>query len=521
MTLPLTRADTAMGVHRHPASTAIQRITRDKLAETVSVKDFGAKGDGVTDDAAACQAAYTWAKDHGAAVFWPAGRYRLTQQITIDQSGNVGEDEKRVDTIGAGAGCTVLLPEHSNYCLFLNGPEATTGALHAYQRIEGVRIQGGANCIAIGGKNLPYFAVENCVILNCKEGMYFEDILSSTFTNVIVRGCQKGFTGRIGYTPSDPSDYESGPNNLNFLGCTFSSCSQYGVYLRGGTTLNLFGGSIENNGIGGSGERWGVRLDNPGVNGATGMLAAGVYFENNAGNADIWIIQADAASDPIGLGCSFAVEGCTFNRTSGTNYVTNNIRFDTNATPGALSVIGCGFAAFNDYSPSVDRPCIQLPTAGRGWKAVQKGNFFSAGADAPLWTETPSFTSLLSSDQGISNATTSTVNFMRSEDYGGCFDDSDHSFVAPYNVRMQFNIQLQYTGTMSSGNYATVELRVNGNLAREYTVTVNGAQGLPLSTTLNLLKNDRVQVKTYVNTGGASRTLSSLPAVTYFDGRPA
>ncbi|MBI5916788.1 MAG: hypothetical protein HY842_15540 [Bacteroidetes bacterium] len=52
---------------------AVPRTAHDKLGEVVSVKDFGAKGDGQTDDAAAIQAAVNSFCGRGGAVFFPAG----------------------------------------------------------------------------------------------------------------------------------------------------------------------------------------------------------------------------------------------------------------------------------------------------------------------------------------------------------------------------------------------------------------------------------------------------------------
>ena len=55
-----------------------------KLAEWISVKDFGAVGDGVTDDTAAIQAALA-ARDH---VLFPAGNYKISSTLSL-KSGNV------------------------------------------------------------------------------------------------------------------------------------------------------------------------------------------------------------------------------------------------------------------------------------------------------------------------------------------------------------------------------------------------------------------------------------------------
>jgi hypothetical protein len=55
------------------------RTYLSKLKEVVSVKDFGAVGDGVADDAAAIQAAV----NTGKAVFLPKGNYKLLSPITL------------------------------------------------------------------------------------------------------------------------------------------------------------------------------------------------------------------------------------------------------------------------------------------------------------------------------------------------------------------------------------------------------------------------------------------------------
>ena len=58
------------------------RTLADRFADVVNVKDFGAKGDGTTDDTIAINAAYDDAYGKSARVFFPAGTYKTTDNIT-------------------------------------------------------------------------------------------------------------------------------------------------------------------------------------------------------------------------------------------------------------------------------------------------------------------------------------------------------------------------------------------------------------------------------------------------------
>ena len=64
----------------------VQQTVQARLEQYVSVKDFGAAGDGVTDDAAAIQAAIQHIEaNKGGTVYFPNGSYIVSQQLVISE----------------------------------------------------------------------------------------------------------------------------------------------------------------------------------------------------------------------------------------------------------------------------------------------------------------------------------------------------------------------------------------------------------------------------------------------------
>jgi hypothetical protein len=120
-------AGEAESVHYTPSG-GIQRTVADKLADSVSVKDFGAKGDGIADDGAAIQSAITVAGSRG--VYFPAGLYLCSQSIMSTYSDFI--------VFGDGAGVTEI--RFNSATVAEQGFSATLGDSADYFVIRGLTI---------------------------------------------------------------------------------------------------------------------------------------------------------------------------------------------------------------------------------------------------------------------------------------------------------------------------------------------------------------------------------------------
>lgn len=75
----------ATGVGTGTGTAELSQTVENKLTQTVSVKDFGAVGDGVTDDTAVILAGVAHLKKTGGGtLFFPQGTYKVTDEILID-----------------------------------------------------------------------------------------------------------------------------------------------------------------------------------------------------------------------------------------------------------------------------------------------------------------------------------------------------------------------------------------------------------------------------------------------------
>ncbi len=179
------------GVMVTPAGASTARALGEHLAATVNVRDFGAIGDGVTDDSAAFQAAITAAQARSAVVTVPASAtpYLIGASLVLDGVALLGDGPGSMLKLGLASGFALQLTGDAPRLagLRLLGPGAnvwpqsaadvdlSTVALDAVQiaagardvMLQGVEIAACHTGLAIEG---PVRAVIDCSFVFCRNG---------------------------------------------------------------------------------------------------------------------------------------------------------------------------------------------------------------------------------------------------------------------------------------------------------------------------------------------------------------
>lgn len=169
---------------------AINRTAQDKLRESVSVKDFGAVGDGVADDTAAIQAAVSTLGASGTAVYFPHGVYIVGSTITLPTGSNLYADvQSAVIKQKSGANLDALLQS------------GVAGSSQTTVRMFGLRIDGNrANQTSGAGHVIRFYRplytwIDQCEVINARGDNINLAPESGDFENYI-RNCRTYNAGR-------------------------------------------------------------------------------------------------------------------------------------------------------------------------------------------------------------------------------------------------------------------------------------------------------------------------------------
>lgn len=361
-----------------PGAGAVARSFTQRAADTLSVKDYGAVGDGVADDTAACQAAINQAVAVGGEVYFPSGKYKITGgglQITLGIS---TYDTQRVNLRGAGKGNTQILYTGTGNAVRYDGNVTGAGIVGAFT-ISDLQIIGAGPSSASGLTIVvaALVSVRDIMVLQFATGITLVDALSSDFHGVMSEFNTTGLTAAMStFTP---------PNALCFTSCVFGNNTNYGAIITGAAGLTFLGGSVESNGTPSAGG--GIELITSGPFGPVGASFFGTYFENNANVADVNIQHGAAAAE----GCAYSFVSCLFNRGSGdpAQIVTNNILLNSSAGNGAamLNIQGCGFRGFGSYTPSTSRRYVQVNAGGAtNVQVTAFGNVYLSATERPAFS---------------------------------------------------------------------------------------------------------------------------------------
>lgn len=160
---------------------ATARTTQAKLRDVVSVKDFGAVGDGVTDDTAAIQTALNNVRDTGNALSFPSGAYKVTSTLTLLRNTTNGPEQYVIEGNGAtldfsGSGLT------AGNLFSLGATSQANGHDTGLIDIANLRIIGPETGSPFAG-NTPATSV---------VGLSLGYALNITLRNVYVQGCYIG-----------------------------------------------------------------------------------------------------------------------------------------------------------------------------------------------------------------------------------------------------------------------------------------------------------------------------------------
>jgi hypothetical protein len=324
----------------------------------INVRDpeFGATGDGVTDDTAALLAAVAAAKAAGKILRVPAGIYRIDETLDLVNSFTSGKSNLRFGLVGDGPGVTHFLwdggsgpairlktdqsPGFSNQSLaVLSGFSIypTSGSLRA---ADGLVIE-----------KCDFFEIRDVHVLEMDTGVKLDSSWGGNLHNVIAQYNNIGFE-------TDDSLGQSSANSVNLYGCRVLNSVVGGALLTNPGSLVWVGGSVEGNGTTPEdGDEYGIRIveDDTRIGGSpVSAHFIGLYVEYNAGIADIHI-RSDQSAENI----TVLMEGISFNR--GTKYSTHNIYIDQNTSKTVTAVVsGCSHAYDSaTYTPDVSRPYIQ------------------------------------------------------------------------------------------------------------------------------------------------------------------
>lgn len=212
---------------------AVTRTVESRLRETVSVKDYGAVGDGVANDTSAFTSALNYlasriTSSHGGGVLYvPQGTYKLSQALALPAAVDITGDgmvSSRLVFTGAGThGITMIRPINSS--------------TQTFNRIERLRISGpgaGSTGFGVYDQGGTEWVLRGCFIDGWKYGVVMDQSEIITVANCDIAACVTAGIWLVNGPDLNPAAGGGYTNRITIRECQFNSCGEYSIVDDGG-----------------------------------------------------------------------------------------------------------------------------------------------------------------------------------------------------------------------------------------------------------------------------------------------
>jgi len=223
---------------------AVTRTSQDKARDVISVRDFGAVGDGIANDTVKIQAAETYRASVGGTLYFPAGTY-LVGAVNINRVNG-----------GAWVGSGATLIAIANTMAFANLTGAATGATAKTFTIDGLSFHGNSKTgVVVVLEEAPYLTtLSHLTITNVQYCCVFRRGRGVTISNIHQYGSGTWFFTGVGNGPAGDRIFDVNIANVNHQslgGASWGSSPRWfqfyravGVNMTNVLTASLDGGAI-------------------------------------------------------------------------------------------------------------------------------------------------------------------------------------------------------------------------------------------------------------------------------------
>lgn len=250
------------------------------FAEFISVTDYGATGNGSTNDNAAIQAAIDACFSTGKNLWIPAGTYLVTG-LTLNNASYANH----FSIYGEGRNKTIIRKYATSSTPVLTIGAAST-IFQANVSIEGITFDGlnSTTSATVKAHDMARSVFKDCTFY---RGAITHEILGAVaaqYYNCMFDAGQYGI--KLGWV----TGLNSTPNETLFNGCQIVNNTLWGVYLEHGAVCVLDSCEIETNGTTGNSSTGGVYVTNlesldTSLTNAVGVIAQNCWLEDNRGRA--------------------------------------------------------------------------------------------------------------------------------------------------------------------------------------------------------------------------------------------